>query len=110
MREAIAKNTLEKNTVLIRNVKLNYLTDALGVKSERNFLADKKDPRFSTENGVRLISCSTGQGKDCIAQQLANILQCEVKAPNDEIRVRPDGSYYIGYFGLGNWQIFTPKE
>lgn len=70
----------------------------------------KKDPRFSTENGVRLISCSTGQGKDCIAQQLANILQCEVKAPNDEIRVRPDGSYYIGYFGLGNWQIFTPKE
>ena len=70
----------------------------------------KEDPRFSTENGVRLISCSTGQGKDCIAQQLANILQCEVKAPNDEIRVRPDGSYYIGYFGLGNWQIFTPEE
>ena len=70
----------------------------------------KKDPRFSAEKGVRLVSCSTGQGRKCIAQEIANILHCEVKAPNDLIYVNPDGTYRIGYFGLGDWRIFEPKE
>ena len=91
LREAISKNTLEKDTVLIRNVKLNYLTDALGVKSERNFLADKKD---LTDDIVKQIE-TTLAGKTIEEKQF---LSCST----DEKR-----NYFNG-FGV-RLEIHTPK-
>ena len=65
----------------------------------------KKD--FSRQNGIRLLSCSTGKGENCFAQNLANALGCEVKAPCDVLRVSPKGELFVD--GNAGWKVFTPN-
>lgn len=77
LREAISKNTLEKDTVLIRNVKLNYLTDALGVKSERGIKNFNFDVKYNADvleqikklqgkviTEKQILSCSTDEKRN----------------------------------------------
>ena len=62
---------------------------------------------FSRQNGIRLLSCSTGKGDDCFAQNLANALGCEVKAPCDVLRVSPSGNLFVD--GNAGWKVFSPN-
>ena len=62
---------------------------------------------FSRQNGVRLLSCSTGKGENCFAQNLANALGCNVKAPCDVLRVSPSGKLFVD--GNAGWKVFAPN-
>ena len=44
---------------------------------------------------VRLLSCETGANNNGVAQQLANILNETVIAPNRTIVIRPDGTVIL---------------
>ena len=92
LREAISKNTLSKDTVLIRNVKLNYLTDALGIKSENGRIFDKRE---ITENIEKQIE-TTLQGKIVEEKQF---LSCSTDEKHN----------YFNGFGV-RLEIHTPKE
>lgn len=62
---------------------------------------------------IRLLSCSTGQqeGDDyCFAEELANALGVEVKAPNDILFIRPNGRMSIGFLGEGKMIPFFPNQ
>lgn len=67
------------------------------------------NPDFKRQNGIRLLSCSTGKGENSFAQNLANKLNCKVKAPSDLLYVNTDGSMYIGKHGNGKWIVFKPR-
>ena len=73
-----------------------------------------RDPNYRKGQSVRLLSCSTGQQTDdgsyCVAEQIANILGVEVKAPNDTLNFRPNGDLYVGYWGTGEFVTFTPNQ
>lgn len=73
-----------------------------------------RDPNYRRKQGVRLLSCSTGQkrknGEYCVAEHLANILGVEVKAPNDKLYINPDGTYYVGLLGEGEFVSFIPNQ
>lgn len=73
-----------------------------------------RDPNYRNKQSVRLLSCSTGvqppDGSYCVAEQLANILGVQVKAPDDVLNIRPDGSFYVGYWGTGDFQTFKPNQ
>lgn len=73
-----------------------------------------RDPHYRKKQSIRLLSCSTGMqpvdGSYCVAEQLANILGVEVKAPNDMLTIRSDGSFYVGLGGEGEFVIFTPNR
>lgn len=68
----------------------------------------KKDPSFNRDNGVRLLSCCTGQGSKSFAQQLANELDCNVKAPNDVLYIDLNGNLQIGLDNSGEFILFKP--
>ncbi|MBQ7503114.1 hypothetical protein IJT93_10500 [bacterium] len=55
--------------------------------------------------GIRLLSCSTGQLNNGFAQNLANKLNRPVKAPTDILWALPNGVYYVtaGKFMNGNY-------
>jgi RHS repeat-associated protein len=60
---------------------------------------------------IRLISCNTGSQWGGAAQQLADELGVEVKAPTYEVWTRPDGSLTIGpsqFSRSGRWISFSP--
>ena len=62
---------------------------------------------------IRLLSCSTGkqEGDDyCFAEELANALGVEVKAPNDILFIRPNGRMTIGFLGEGKMIPFFPNQ
>lgn len=62
---------------------------------------------------IRLLSCSTGkqEGDDyCFAEELANALGVEVKAPNDILFIRPNGRMSIGFLGEGKMIPFFPNQ
>lgn len=78
LRKAISLNTLEKDTILIRNVEPNYLTSVFGINGKYGLLADfediKKDTsvinlietslsrKIFTEN--QFLSCSTDEKRN----------------------------------------------
>lgn len=63
---------------------------------------------FDRQKGIRLLSCNTGNGSNCFAQQLANSLNCKVVAPNDTLYIYSNGMTRIGDDGKGKWITFTP--
>lgn len=62
---------------------------------------------------VRLLSCSTGARMEndyCFAEELANALGVEVKAPDDVLFVSGAGVLKVGTHGEGNILPFTPNQ
>ena len=62
---------------------------------------------------IRLLSCSTGKslGDDyCFAEELANALGVEVKAPNDTLYIYKSGRMHVGNQGTGKFVSFTPNQ
>ena len=54
----------------------------------------KRNNKASTMN-VRLLSCNTGSTSDGFAQNLANKLNVEVKAPDKYLFANPSGTYFV---------------
>lgn len=84
---------------------VKYNGELISARQLAKIIRHNKD--FSRQNGVRLLSCSTGKGDDCFAQNLANALGCEVKAPCDVLRVSPSGNLFVD--GNAGWKIFSPN-
>lgn len=62
---------------------------------------------------IRLLSCSTGKqtGEDyCFAEELANALGVEVKAPNDILFIAKSGALKVGQHGEGRILPFLPNQ
>ena len=62
---------------------------------------------------IRLLSCSTGkQSGDeyCFAEELANALGVEVKAPNDTLFIMPSGKMFVGEDHDGRMISFLPNQ
>ena len=62
---------------------------------------------------IRLLSCSTGkqEGENyCFAEELANALGVEVKAPDDLLYIYPSGNMYIGEDKDGHMISFLPNQ
>ena len=59
---------------------------------------------------LRLASCSTGQGDDCFAQRLSEILpNTKIKAPDGDVYYIPEeGVMFVGspHANIGKWRIF----
>lgn len=73
-----------------------------------------RDPDYHKGQPVRLLSCSTGvqpdDGSYCVAEQMANILGVEVKAPNDVLKIQANGIFFVGYLGEGEFLSFLPNQ
>lgn len=62
---------------------------------------------------VRLLSCSAGARMEndyCFAEELANALGVEVKAPDDVLFISGAGVLKVGTHGEGNILPFTPNQ
>ena len=62
---------------------------------------------------IRLLSCSTGKqlGDDyCFAEELANALGVEVKAPNDTLFISANGNMYVGEDKDGRMVSYSPNQ
>lgn len=62
---------------------------------------------------IRLLSCSTGKQTDgdyCFAEELANALGVEVKAPNDLLYIYQSGRIKVGPRGEGRMITFFPNQ
>ena len=62
---------------------------------------------------IRLLSCSTGKqcgDAYCFAEELANALGVEVKAPNGMLYISKDGVLKVGFYGDGKFAAFTPNQ
>lgn len=62
---------------------------------------------------IRLLSCSTGavNGDEyCFAEELANALGVEVKAPNDLLYITEKGSMMVGKNGDGKFVTYKPNQ
>lgn len=49
----------------------------------------------SSGKAIRLLSCNTGHGDSCFAQNLANKLNRPVKAPTEYLWVCDNGTYFV---------------
>jgi len=62
---------------------------------------------------IRLLSCSTGKAvgdEYCFAEELANALGVEVKAPNDTLYISSKGRMYVGEYADGKFVTYTPNQ
>lgn len=62
---------------------------------------------------IRLLSCSTGKqfgDAYCFAEELANALGVEVKAPNGMLYISKDGVLKVGFYGDGKFAAFAPNQ
>lgn len=62
---------------------------------------------------VRLLSCSTGARMEndyCFAEELANALGVEVKAPDDVLFISSAGVLKVGTHGEGHILLFAPNQ
>lgn len=62
---------------------------------------------------IRLLSCSTGKiiGEEyCFAEELANALGVEVKAPNDTLYISAKGRMYVGELADGKFVSYLPNQ
>lgn len=62
---------------------------------------------------VRLLSCSTGARMEndyCFAEELANALGVEVKAPDDVLFISGAGVLKVGTHGEGHILLFAPNQ
>ena len=71
----------------------------------------KHDKGFHKNQAIRLISCSTGANASGFAQNLANKLGVNVKAPSNTLWIHHDGGMTIGaspFDNTGHWIIYRP--
>jgi len=84
-------------------------TDISGRSAPDVAAAVRATPSWNGQD-VRLLSCSTRgcpiNGGESIAQELADALQVQVKAPTTDILV--DGRGKITFDSGGTWKIFSP--
>ena len=62
---------------------------------------------------IQLLSCSTGKKSGdayCFAEELANALGVEVKAPNDLLYISPNGYIKVEKKGQGAMLQFRPNQ
>lgn len=62
---------------------------------------------------IRLLSCSTGKQEGdnyCFAEELANALGVEVKAPNGVLYISKGGTLKVGFSGDGKFSAFAPNQ
>ena len=62
---------------------------------------------------IRLLSCSTGKQTGdayCFAEELANALGVEVKAPNGMLYISKGGVLKVGFYGDGKFAAFAPNQ
>lgn len=62
---------------------------------------------------IRLLSCSTGKQEGdnyCFAEELANALGVEVKAPDDLLYISPAGGLQVGARDGGCFAKYTPNQ
>ncbi len=64
----------------------------------------KSDPEYEPGTPICLVSCSTGADPNGFAQQLANKMQTEVYAADDEV-----SSTTLKVFAGGSWNWFKPE-
>lgn len=86
-----------------------------GERINADTLADIINSRhdYDGKSSIRLLSCNTGKGEKCFAQNLANKLGVAVEAPSDIIWARSDGTYTIGqtkYKNTGSMITFYPER
>lgn len=99
---------------VIHGDKYGFEINDLSGKSAAQYTAQefadvlREDPNYHGGN-IRLISCETGSGEDCVAQELADILGVDVLAPSDKIYLSPDGTMKIGKTGSGKWILFRKR-
>lgn len=58
---------------------------------------------------IRLLSCSTGKkdaNGNCVAQELADLLNVKVYAPTDVLNIEPTGNLSVGKRRNGNFECF----
>nr|DAU56388.1 MAG TPA: minor capsid protein [Caudoviricetes sp.] len=58
---------------------------------------------------IRLLSCSTGKkdaNGNCVAQELADLLNVKVYAPTDVLNIEPTGNLSVGKRKNGNFECF----
>ena len=81
--------------------------------SHRTISKYVKNQKDYKGESIRLISCETGKLNNGVAQNLANKLKVNVKAPSDTVWVHPNGKLTIGKRpsqNTGAWNIFKPKN
>lgn len=73
---------------------------------------------------IRLLSCSTGNGEECIAQQIANQLGVNVLAPTETLYINEEGKLFVTdsrelavmwddgepVKETGKWVLFRPRK
>nr|DAM75208.1 MAG TPA: minor capsid protein [Caudoviricetes sp.] len=62
---------------------------------------------------IRLLSCSTGKqigDEYCFAEELANALGVEIRAPNDTLFITKSGGIYVGAHREGKMETFYPNQ
>lgn len=89
-------------------------TDRISMDARELARVILRDPDYHKGQPVRLLSCSTGvqpdDGSYCVAEQMANILGAEVKAPNDSLHISKNGGFYVGDFRDGKFVTFYPNQ
>ena len=69
-------------------------------------------PNWKPGMAVKLYACSTGAGKNSVAQKLANRLDTIVIAPTTDVQVWLFGGYHFNRTQVkagGHWKIFSPR-
>lgn len=83
-----------------------------------------KNSREFCGKPIRLISCNAGQGENCIAQQISDILGVDVLAPTEAVYVNGFGEMLvtdnaglsilwemgINVKDTGTWVLFSPRK
>ena len=86
-------------------------TDSNGNKSNisvTEFVDHLKDSNLLTGEPLRLIVCESGAKDGIVAQKISELLNVDVIAPIDIIKVYPDGELKI--VNNGKWVKFKPKR
>lgn len=87
------------------------------IRNSREFIENPDRP-------IRLISCNTGQGENCIAQQISDILGVDILAPTEAVYVNGNGEMLVtdndslailwdmgvSVKDTGEWKIFKPRK
>ena len=93
---------------------LHGAQDALGFgTTETNMTSVIRHSDGWNGQKIRLLSYSTGkQSGDayCFAEELANALGVEVKAPNGMLYISKDGVLKVGFYGDGKFAAFAPNQ
>ena len=102
------------------DVAMHGTPQAVGFWSEETnmsprFLAEviTHNPKYEKGQKVRLLSCNTGEkigNEYCFAEELANIMEVEVEAPNKKLYMYSNGRMHIGRYNEGEMIIYKPND